>query len=243
MPGESIKRSWRDSVLDALVRSSVRYGPQGISRQVLLTHEMDRIVEETQSKGATPGQTLSYVLQTLRDEGVLEFLSGGSYRILKEPIDAEAAELTDSELEAAIRQRLLRFGRVKTGTVIAEYRQRRGQSKLRDLVLQNYRGQCALCDVSDTELLVASHIVPWADGPDARGDLSNVIGLCCFHDALFERGQWSLNEDLSVVRRSPITSHTLQQLLPERVSFLSPIGYSPEPDYLRFHRERHGFGA
>ena len=237
----STARTWRDSVLDAVVRLSSRYGAQTIQRQALLTEELDRIVEETRSNGATPAQTLSRVLQNLRDEGVLEFLGGGAYRVTKQPVDVEVTDLTDPEIEAAIRQRLLRLGRVETGTTVAEARRRRGQARLRVLVLQNYGTHCAVCDLCDPHLLVASHIVPWADAPDARGDLGNLICLCRFHDALFENGYWSLKEDLSVLRRLPLAGQTLQLLLPETMSFLHPIGYRPESSYLRWHRGRHGF--
>ena len=241
MNGGPIARAWRDSVLDAVVRLSSRYGTQTIQRQALLTEELDRIVEEARSEGATRAQTLSRVLQNLRDEGVLEFLGGGAYRVTKHPVDVEVADLTDPEIDAAIRQRLLRLGRVETGTTVAEARRRRGQARLRVLVLQNYGSRCAVCDVRDPYLLVASHIVPWAEAPDARGDLGNLICLCRFHDALFENGYWSLKEDLSLLRRSPLASQTLQLLLPEAMSFVHPIGRRPESSYLQLHRGRQGF--
>src|SRR5437762_7492259 len=120
MNAQSIARPWRDSVLDAVVRLSSRTGTQTIQRQALLAEELDRIVEETRSNGATPAQTLSRVLQDLRDEGVLEFLGNGDYRITKEPVDIELADLTDPEIDTAIRERLLRLGRVETGTAVAE---------------------------------------------------------------------------------------------------------------------------
>ena len=201
------------------------------------------VVEETRSNGVTPAQTLSRVLQNLRDEGVLEFLGAGVYRVTKHPVDIEVADLTDPEIDAAEWQRLLRLGRVETGTTVGEARRRRGQARLRVLVLQNYESHCALCDVCDPHLLVASHIVPWADAPDARGDLGNLICLCRFHDALFENGYWSLKEDLSVLRQSPLAGQTLKLLLPETISFLHPIGRRPESSYLQLHRGRHGFQA
>jgi hypothetical protein len=119
MNGRTIVRPWRESVLDTVVRLSSRHGTQTIQRQTLMTEELDRIVEETRSYGATPAQTLSRVLQNLRDEGVLEFLGNGYYHVTKQPVDIELADLTDPEIDAAIRERLLRLGRVETGTAVA----------------------------------------------------------------------------------------------------------------------------
>ncbi len=241
MNSQPITRLWRDSVLDALVRVSSSHGTELITRHTLIEEELARIVEETQSIGTTPRQTLSLVLQKLRDEGVLQFLGGGVYRLSKQPIDMELAELTDPEIDAAIRAHLLRFGRVKTGDTKALSQQRRGQHRVRVLTLENYRSRCALCDVCDGRLLVASHIVPWANSIDARGDLTNVICLCRFHDPLFERGYWSLRDDMSVLCRSPLVSKTLQMLLSPELSFVFPAGHSPERHYLQFHRQKHGF--
>jgi hypothetical protein len=42
-----------------------------------------------------------------------------------------------------------------------------------------------ICDVADPSLLVASHVIGWAERVDTRGDVKNIICLCRFHDALF----------------------------------------------------------
>jgi predicted restriction endonuclease len=97
-----------------------------------------------------------------------------------------------------------------------------------------------VCDVNDASLLVASHIVPWALAPNARGDLSNIICLCRFHDPLFELGYWSLSEVYEVVRRPDSASHTIRLLLPTESQFHKPRAFPPDPGYLKFHRESHG---
>lgn len=111
MNDPSIARAWRDSVLDAVVRLSSRHGTLTIQRQALVTEELDRIVEETRSDGATPAQTLSRLLQNLRDEGVLEFLGDGAYRVTKQPVDVELADLT-------IRRSMLPFENVYCASVV-----------------------------------------------------------------------------------------------------------------------------
>ncbi len=158
------------------------------------------------------------------------------------PIDVEAQDWSDEELEKAFREGRLRFpdGEVETSTATAASRRRRGQDKLRELTLKNYGSTCALCDVRDTNLLRTSHIIGWSERADTRGFLKNAVCLCSFHDALFENGYWSLSDDLGVVLRSAIESATIEALLPTTCSFRRPTSHPPAPEYVRHHRTRHG---
>ena len=76
-----LARNWRDSVLDAMRRRAAADAEAVVHRDELIRHELAQIVAETQSHGATPEQTLSFVLQELRDEGVIEFIDRGKYRL------------------------------------------------------------------------------------------------------------------------------------------------------------------
>ncbi len=156
------------------------------------------------------------------------------------PIRVEAHDFSDPDLERAFRDRRARFGNVATSISKAVSRQRRGQDVLRRLTLQNYTGRCAVCDVSDERLLRASHIVGWAEDEETRGYLDNVICLCSFHDALFENGYWSLDDQLQIVIRSDIGSDTIQELLPAGCSFREPSEHSPQLTFIRRHRAKHG---
>ncbi len=156
-------------------------------------------------------------------------------------IDVEVADLSDDELRAEIEAGRLHFGMVETSTAIGDTRRRRGQAQLRQLTLKNYRFRCALCDVEDPDLLIASHVIGWAERADTRGDLKNTICLCRFHDALFETGYWSLMDDLQIIRRTGIYSSTILDLLPPTCSFSRPIVHQPAAGFLRHHRTAHGY--
>lgn len=156
------------------------------------------------------------------------------------PVDVEAQDLTDDAIDHAITTNRLRIGIVETKTATRLARQRSGQQRLRELTLLNYSSTCAVCDVSDPALLVASHIVAWADLPETRGLLSNIICLCRFHDALFEHGYWSLSDDLVVLRKEEQPSRTIARLLTGATSFRRPRNHPPEPLFLRWHRHRTG---
>ncbi len=104
-----------------------------------------------------------------------------------------------------------------------------------------YGSCCAVCDIADHGLLITSHIVGWAAGPEHRGDLTNVICLCRIHDALFERGYWSLDDGLGLFKRALPQSRLIQLLLDRMESFRSPAVFRPSASFLRIHRQCAGF--
>jgi hypothetical protein len=234
---------WRDAVLASLRSYSARHQSRVVERQQFIAEELGDIAAATGSSGATPSQTLSRILQELRDAGLLEFLERGHYLLLDAPIDIEAEDLTDEAVDVALKANKLKLGNVETADQTMTARRRRGQDRLRRLVLSSYGVQCAVCDVTDLNLLIASHIVGWAEAPEHRGDLTNVICLCRIHDCLFERGYWSLDDGLRVLRQVPTTSAMLQLILEHTTSFRVPPAFGPASGFLQMHRIRSGFAA
>ena len=233
--------TWREAVLASLQAYSARHATRVVRRVAFRDEELDLIVAATGATGATPRQTMSRVLQELRDEGVIEFLSPGKYLLLNAPIDAEAESLSAEAIDLAILAGRLRMGHVATGMSVSQTRRRRGQARLRQLAIAGYRGRCAVCDVSTSDLLVASHIARWSDAPDHRGDLQNVLTLCRFHDTLFERGDWSLADDYAVLTRPTTVGQVVTAVLAAVGTFRPPTRHPPAPAFLREHRRRTGF--
>jgi hypothetical protein len=238
--------NWHEAVLDAIKRLSRRYSVDTVSRHQLINEELPQIISETDTQGLTPSQTLSRVLQDLRDEGCIQFLGHGEYKILtkvkmKVPVDIESGDYSDNEIDRYIRDGRLRFEYIKTDSVEVQARRRKGQSRLRLLTLENYSSRCAVCDVNDINLLVTSHIVAWSENPESRGVLSNVLCLCRFHDALFEAGYWSLSDDLRIIINQKTQSKTIAFLLSEVMHFQKPCWECPSPEYLTIHRAKNKF--
>ena len=78
-----VARDWSEVVEEAVRRHVGSTGDPVFTRQELIDAELDRIVSETESEGATPHRTLSRELQQLRDSGVLEFVDDrGTYRLI-----------------------------------------------------------------------------------------------------------------------------------------------------------------
>lgn len=75
--------SWTEAVEAAVRRHAANTSDQVFTRQSLIESELDNIVRETGSTGATPDMTLSRELQEMRDRGSLEFVDDrGTYRLV-----------------------------------------------------------------------------------------------------------------------------------------------------------------
>lgn len=79
--------TWERAVLDACECIAACSDDATFSRRDLIRRHLAEMVERTRSAGATPEQTLSRVLQTLRDQGHLTFLGDGKYRLEPNPAD------------------------------------------------------------------------------------------------------------------------------------------------------------
>jgi hypothetical protein len=229
--------TWRDAVLSSLRTYCQRHSTRIVTRQAFIAEEMTTIESATGTQGATPRQTLSRVLQDLRDERLLEFLGGGGYVLLDSPIRVEDEDLPDEAIDHALRANRLRIGIVATDSQRALARQRRGQARIRQLTVENYCSCCAVCDIAELPLLIASHIVGWAEAPEHRGNLANVICLCRIHDTLFEAGYWSLDDRLRLLKRRPVSSKTIRLLLDAMTYLERPRDYAPHEEFLKHHRE------
>lgn len=118
-------------------------------------------------------------------------------------------------------------------------RQRVGQNKFRDAMLDYWGGACAVTGVALPEVLRASHAKPWADcATDAeRLDVFNGFLLSANLDALFDRFLISFDEQGVLIISSELAGIDLQ-----------PLGISPgmklrwvdalHQPYLVIHRSR-----
>lgn len=74
--------SWRRAVRQAIRRIAERSGETTFSRHQLVSEELQAIIVDVESQGITPAQTLSRILQELRDAGEIAPATGkGKYHI------------------------------------------------------------------------------------------------------------------------------------------------------------------
>lgn len=101
---------------------------------------------------------------------------------------------------------------------------RRGQEYFRDAVLNNFGERCGVTQLAIRELLVASHILPWAKHPAERLNVRNGLCLSRLHDAAFDR--WLIAFD---DRQRLLLSTRLKAELPLHIVKESFGTYEGEP--------------
>ncbi len=151
----------------------------------------------------------------------------GNVAILTNPGEVEPTSVADTN-DYAIENRRI------------EIEQRQKQSLFRKRVMQNFEGRCCLSGISEEELLVAGHIVPWAKRIDTRLDPSNGILLYCPYDRLFDKGFISFDDKLQIVvspsadRCSAPLRTILKQLAGQQARL--PVKWPIKMEYLAYHR-------
>ena len=126
-------------------------------------------------------------------------------------------------------------------------RVRIGQSFFREMILAGYHTRCCISGIDNPELLVASHVVPWA--VDAANRLNPRNGLClsAVYDRAFDRGLLTITPDYEIQFAPRLVErfgsnpygqffgryHNTRIELPER--------WHPDPDLLERHNATCGF--
>jgi hypothetical protein len=107
------------------------------------------------------------------------------------------------------------------------------QSILRRIVLHNYNYACALCELDKQDLLICSHIKPWAIDSENRLNPSNAICLCALHDSLFDKGYFSLDGNYQLIF-GPKADTMIKNLLRGK-RFKLPTDSPPDTGFLEYH--------
>ena len=119
--------------------------------------------------------------------------------------------------------------------------QRKKQSLFRRVVLSGYGEKCCMSGLSEPQLLVASHIVPWSKDKRNRLNPSNGLCLSAIHDRAFDKGLITISGDFRVIvsrklrqkngdflRDSILALHHRKIALPDR--------FQPKVEFLDWHR-------
>lgn len=125
----------------------------------------------------------------------------------------------------------------------AQVKQRRGQEYFRDAVLNNFGGRCGVTRLAMRELLVASHILPWGSHPSERLNVRNGICLSRLHDAAFDCGLISFDDNLKLMLSPWLKAEIAQKSIAENfgayageVLRLPDDAVVPELAFLAEHR-------
>lgn len=131
-------------------------------------------------------------------------------------------------------------------------KQRKGQDYFRRMILANYGGRCALTGIDIPQLLLASHIIPWADKSHKKDRLNPCNGIClsALYDKAFDQGLITISpDDYSVILSSVLRENETMAYYDKHFECLKgqkltmPAEYLPNRDFLVYHREKVFVGA
>lgn len=126
-------------------------------------------------------------------------------------------------------------------------KQRKGQDYFRRMILANYGGRCALTGIDIPQLLLASHIIPWADKSHKKERLNPCNGIClsALYDKAFDQGLISISpDDYSVVISSVLRENETKEYFDKHFGIMIgkklalPTDYLPNRDFLAYHRDK-----
>ena len=117
------------------------------------------------------------------------------------------------------------------------------QNVFRAIILANYDSTCALSGIDIPELLVASHIIPWADNKEERLNPENGICLSSLYDKAFDQGLITFSDDYKTILSSKIKANVGKTYYAdffepfEGKQLLNPEKYFPNKRFLEYHRD------
>lgn len=108
------------------------------------------------------------------------------------------------------------------------------QSFFRRMILTSYNEVCCITGISNVELLVASHIMPWAS--DEKNRLNPMNGLClnALHDRAFDKGLISIDERYNVIVSKKVKHKLILEY--DKKPITLPKRFIPAQQFLDFHR-------
>lgn len=120
--------------------------------------------------------------------------------------------------------------------------QRIGQDIFRARLMDYWQGRCPLTGISDSDLLRASHIIPWSEcESDAeRLDVHNGLLLSALWDAAFDKGLVSFDDDGRPLARPELSDAARHTLGLDAAQSISGLRQALKAN-LAAHRTRHGF--
>lgn len=118
------------------------------------------------------------------------------------------------------------------------------QSLFRKMVLTNFNNKCCITGITQTELLVASHILPWSKDKGNRLNPKNGLALNTLHDKAFDCGLITITTDLKIkISPSFLKSREILGIKQNFIDYdgrplTEPQKFFPDVEFLKIHNER-----
>jgi len=118
------------------------------------------------------------------------------------------------------------------------------QSVFRQMILKTYKNQCAVSGINFPELLVAGHIIPWAENDKERLNPENGICLSNLYDRAYERSLICIDTDFKLLISKRLKEEATKEFYRqyfgrfEGHKIMLPAEYRPKREFLEYRLER-----
>jgi putative restriction endonuclease len=115
------------------------------------------------------------------------------------------------------------------------------QSYFRRKILSNYVDKCAITGIDISELLFASHIIPWPQNEKERLNPENEICLSALYDKAFDKGLIGINIDKKIILAPKLKNYATKEYYQQQFksvegqTLTAPTKYHPKQEFLEFH--------
>jgi len=116
------------------------------------------------------------------------------------------------------------------------------QNFFRQMILSNYHSKCAVTGIDMPALLIASHIIPWAQNEQERLNPTNGICLSALYDKAFDKHLISFDEDYRMILSTNLKEHCTKTYYQthfgkmEGQEMILPDKWLPREEFLEWHR-------
>ncbi|AUD07273.1 restriction endonuclease [Spirosoma pollinicola] len=123
--------------------------------------------------------------------------------------ERKLSEYQDKRIEESDSDVDFQVSDLKGDYIVRNVKTRINQNVFRKMILKTYASKCAISGINTPELLVAGHIIPWAENEKERLNPQNGICLSNLYDRAYEKGLICIDTDYKVLisRRLKATSH------------------------------------
>ena len=136
---------------------------------------------------------------------------------------------------------------VEGKSTLAIVKVRVNQERFRRAILASYNARCCISGLTDSRLLIASHIVPWS--MDTRNRLNPQNGLClsALHDKAYDLGLITVLPDFTVRVSRQLLDASSDGFAQEAIAAFNgrritmPDRLGPNPAFLESHAKRFNY--
>ena len=181
----------------------------------------------------------NYGMNKIPFEDLEYFFKKGMGNINVESFEQENIELVNSHIkllkvdENNIGKKYLTTSRGSIGKIFS------------DNVRTIYNNRCCVTGISTRSMLESSHISPWSDDKENRGNEKNGLLLSLIFHKCFDKGLISIDDNYKLIVSKNIKDDNLKDYLNQfknqKISLPVRKEYRPDKELLKKHREKFGF--